>query len=101
MNKSYQIRYLSTAETDMIDIFNYIKEDNPAAAMAQLERFDKSISQLASHPFLGVIPRDERLKKLGYRVLIVDKYLVFYVVKPKTIQIRRIIHGARRYSFLF
>ena len=101
MNKSYQIRYLSTAETDMIDIFNYIKKDNPVSAMAQLERFDKSISQLVSHPFLGVIPRDERLEKLGYRMLIVDKYLVFYVVKPKIVQIRRIIHGARRYSFLF
>jgi len=100
MNKSYQIRYLSTAETDIIDIFNYIKADDPVAAKSQLERFDKSISQLASHPFLGVIPRDERLEKLGYRMLILDKYLVFYVVKPKTVQIRRIIHGARTFSFL-
>jgi hypothetical protein len=36
---------------------------------------------------------------MGYRMLVVDKYLVFYVVK-KIIQIRRVIHGARRYSFL-
>ena len=41
-----------------------------------------------------------KLKKLGYRILIVEKYLVFYVVKNKTVQIRRIIHGARRYDFL-
>jgi hypothetical protein len=37
---------------------------------------------------------------MGYRMLVVDKYLVFYVVKKKIIQIRRVIHGARRYSFL-
>jgi len=100
MSKPYDIRYLSTAEMDLIDIFEYIKKDNPDAAISQLERFDTSISQLALNPFLGVIPKDERLKRLGYRMLIVDKYLVFYVLKAKTVQIRRIIHGARRYSFL-
>jgi toxin ParE1/3/4 len=100
MTRPYDIRYLRTAERDLIDIFEYIKKDNPAAAFSQLERFDTSISQLALTPFLGTIPKDERLKRLGYRILIVDKYLVFYIVKNKTVQIRRIIHGARRYSFL-
>jgi len=100
MSKSYDIRYLSTAERDLIDIFEYIKKDNPDAAISQLEKFDTAVSQLALNPFLGSMPKDERLKRLGYRMLIVDKYLVFYVVKNKTVQIRRIIHGARRYSFL-
>jgi len=100
MSEPYEIRYLSTAENDLIDIFEYIKKDNPTAAISQLEKFDNLISQLALNPYLGVIPKDERLKKLGYRMLIVNKYLVFYVVKTETVQIRRIIHGSRRYSFL-
>lgn len=100
MSEPYEIRYLSTAENDLIDIVEYIKKDNPTAAISQLEKLDKSISQLALNPYLGVIPKDERLKKLGYRMLIVNKYLVFYVVKTETVQIRRIIHGSRRYSFL-
>jgi len=100
MSEAYEIRYLSTAEKDLIEVFEYIKKDNPTAAISQLGKFDKSISQLALNPFVGVIPRDERLKKLGYRMLIVDKYLVFYVVKTKIVQVRRIVHGARRYSFL-
>ncbi len=99
MGEPCEIRYLSTAEKDIVDGFEYIKKDNPAAAISQLKKFDKSISQLASNPFLGLIPKDERLKKLGYRMLVVDKYLVFYVVKTGTVQARRIIHGARRYSF--
>lgn len=60
-------------------------KDNPAAAISQLEKFDKSISRLASNPFLGLVTKDERLKKLGYRMAIVDKYLVYYVVKTKTV----------------
>ncbi len=100
MSKPLRIRYLTTAQEDLIDIFEYINKDNPTAAVSQLERFDESIFQLESNPFLGVIPKDERLKKLGYRMLIVGRYLVFYVVKDETVQIRRILHGARRYSFL-
>lgn len=100
MKNPYTIRYLKTAEKDLIDIFNYIKQDKPSAAVAYLERFDDSISQLASNPFIGMVPKDGRLKKLGYRILVVDKYLFFYVVKSKTVQIRRVIHGTRQYEFL-
>jgi len=100
MSKRYDIRYLRTAERDLDDIFEYIKKDNPTAAMSLLDRFDKSISNLELNPFIGVIPKDERLKRLGYRMLVVDRYLVFYVVQTQVVQIRRIIHGARRYSFL-
>ncbi len=100
MTSVHDIRYLKIAEEDLEDIFEYIKKDNPAAAMSLLDKFDKSISQLAKNPNLGVIPKDRRLKNLRYRMLIIDKYLFFYVVKKRIVQIRRIIHGARRYSFL-
>ena len=100
MSKPFKIRYLSTAENDLDEIFDYIMRDNPSAAVSLLEKFDHSISQLAINPEIGVVPKDDRLKKLGYRILIVEKYLVFYVVKVNTVQIRRIIHGSRQYSFL-
>lgn len=101
MNQPYGLRYLKTAERDLLDIFEYIKKDNPSAATSQIEKFDTAILHLALNPYMGRVPKDERLKTLAYRILIVDPYLVFYVVKTKTIQIRRIIHGARRYGFLF
>jgi len=94
------MRYLSSAQRDLFEILEYIKKDRPGAASGVMDKFDKSIGNLAASPELGIIPKDERLKRLGYRVLVVDKYLVFYVLKPKTVQIRRVIHGARRYSFL-
>ena len=100
MTKRYRIRYLRTAQKDLLEIFEYILEDKPVAALDQLERFDQSISHLASNPLLGAVPNDERLRRLGYRVLVVDKYLVFYVLKGRVLQIRRILHGARKYDFL-
>ena len=100
MSPVFTIRYLSTAQRDLVEIFEYIKKDRHEAALGLLDKFDKLIGNLAANPELGIIPKDERLKRLGYRMLVVDKYLVFYVLKPKTVQIRRVIHGARRYSFL-
>ena len=41
----------------------------------------------------------ERLQSLIELYRIGD-YLVFYVIKSKIVQIRRIIHGARNYGFL-
>jgi toxin ParE1/3/4 len=102
MSKPFEVRYLTTAVRDLEDIFDYIARDRPAAAVSLLEKFDHSISQLADFPELGVVPKDGRLKRIGYRIsmLTIENYLVFYVIKSKAIQIRRIIHGARRYSFL-
>jgi len=100
MSDPFEIRYLSTAQKDLEEIFDYIKRDNPSAALSLIERVDQAISQLALNPELGVVPKDDRLKKLGYRMLIMDNYLVFYVVKAKAVQIRRIVHGSRQYSFL-
>jgi len=100
MSDLYEIRYLPTAEADLEDIFDYIMQDNPSAAASLLQKFENAIAPLANNPHLGVSPRDDRLRKLGYRLLIIGDYLVFYVVKSRTVQIRRIIHGARNYRFL-
>jgi len=55
MTDSYKIRYLGTAEKDLIEIFEYIRRDNPSSAESQLDRFDSAIAPLTTHPFLGVI----------------------------------------------
>lgn len=100
MTDRYEIEYLPVAQEDLTEIFDYIRTDSPQAASEFVDRVDEAISQLAEFPFLGSIPRDDRLGRMGYRVLVIDRYLVFYVVMDRTVEIRRMIHGTRRYSFL-
>lgn len=95
-----KIRYLPIAQKDLLEIMAYIRSDNPAAALDLLDRFDEAIAKLGEFPYLGVVPKDHRLRLLGYRMLIVDHYLVFYVVIDDVVEIRRVIHGKRRYEFL-
>jgi toxin ParE1/3/4 len=56
---------------------------------------------LATNPHLGRIPKDAALLDLGYRYLVVQNYLIFYVVEDRTIFVHRIVHGARDYLGLF
>jgi len=102
MSKKYNIMYLPVARRDLIDIIEYIQKDNPSAALNLLNKIENTISKLEDFPLMGSVPKDSLLQYKGYRVLIIEKYLVFYVVNESDleIEIRRIIHGKRKYDFL-
>ncbi len=100
MTNKYTIRYLPIAVDDLVSIFDWIANDSTVNAGAFLKKFDHHILNLKNHPFLGRIPRDEKLKEFGYRVLIIESYLVFYMVRDKTIEIHRIIHSSRNLDVL-
>ncbi len=94
------MRFLRAAEDDLTEIITYIAAENQTAAEHLAAKIEKSISLLAGNPFLGRIPDDEHLIRLGYRFLVVLDYLIFYTVEEKTMYIYRIIHGARNYTRL-
>jgi len=96
----YRVEYLTSARRDLVDIVTYLRRDSPATAARLIDELEASIGGLARHPKPGNEPRAGRLQRLGYRILVVGDYLVFYVFKTRRVQIRRVLHGARRYSFL-
>ncbi|MFA7468317.1 MAG: type II toxin-antitoxin system RelE/ParE family toxin [Desulfotomaculaceae bacterium] len=97
----YLINITEAAEQDLADIVDYIANDNPTAALELAEKIEQSVLQLEEFPLIGAIPKNRRLTRKGYRILIVDNYLVFYVLlNNETIEIRRIISGKRDYKFL-
>jgi len=95
MANNYTLRYLPVAVDDLISIFDWIANDSPANAAAFVEKIDHRIGKLKTHPLLGHIPRDDKLKNSGYRILVIESYLVFYVIRGKTVEIHRIVHGSR------
>jgi len=98
----HQISITEAAEKDLVEIVDYIAEDNPSAALKLVEEIEQNISRLEDFPLMGVVPKNRRLTRQGYRILIVDNYLVFYVLLDDgTVEVRRIISGKRDYKFLF
>lgn len=94
MTNKYTLRYLPVAIDDLISIFDWIANDSLSIAAAFIEKLDKQVGSLKTHPLLGRIPSNDKLKNAGYRVLIIESYLVFYVVRRKTVEIHRVIHGS-------
>jgi len=94
----YQIRFLKIAEEDFTEIVSYIAADNSKAANVIETKIEENLELLSVDPLLGRIPRDEEIRKLRYRYIIVQNYIIFYTIENKTIYIYRILHSAKNYK---
>ena len=97
----YDVRLLRVAEDDLNEILSYVAADRPSAAETIGLKIEKQFTLLSKSPRLGRIPKEEELARLGYRYLVVDNYLIFYIVEEDAIIVHRILHGARDYLRLF
>ena len=100
MPTKYTLRYLPVSQDDLGEIFDFIAQDSPNRALSFVEKLDKRIGRLEQHPLLGRIPRHPKLREYGYRVLIVESYLVFYIIRGQSLEIHRVVHGSRNLDHL-
>jgi len=100
----YKILRTDKAEDQLRDIIFYIADDSGDVniALRYLDRIETAINRLQGFPESGSIPRYSILKKQGYRVVIVEKHLVFYKIneRDKTVIIYAIVDGRREYRNL-
>ena len=94
------VRVLRRAQNDLIEIRDYVRRDRPDAADRLIEKLLDAIESLEQLADRGVLPRDERLRSLDYRVLIEGEYLVFYKILRSQVRIYRVVHGRRKYGHL-
>ncbi len=78
------------AEADLIEIWQGIAADNPAAADRLLDRIDEICTRLAERPSLGPA-RPDIAPDLRY--FVVGKYLILYRKIPKGVEIVRVAHA--------
>ena len=98
--KQHSVRILRRAQNDLVEIYRYILSDRPDAADRFVGKLVDAIESLEINPARGTVPRDQRLRDLGYRVLIQGDHLVFYKVLPRQVRVYRVLHGRRRYADL-
>jgi addiction module RelE/StbE family toxin len=97
----HQINITELAEQDLNEIIDYISADSITAALQIADMIEQNIAKLEDFPLIGITPKNRRLARKGYRILIIDNYLVFYVLlNDEVVEIRRIISGKRNYKFL-
>jgi len=100
----YNIKFTLIAEVDLNQIYDYISEKlfDETAANNLMGKIETGIMRLREYPFYCSYVSDKSLKVRGYRRLIVDNYIVFYLVNEDEQQviIMRILYGARNYENL-
>ena len=95
MPNKYTLRYLPIAEEDLISILDWIAKDSPSRALKFIDKLEEKIGKLRQFPLLGRIPRNLKLREYGYRVLVVEEYLVFYIIRKKIVEVHRVIRASR------
>lgn len=103
MEKTHSIIYLPVALADLQQIVDYITLElkSPQSAQNFISRFDDAIVNLEYFPSSGAAYRGSKGLENQYRFLVVDHYLVFYIVNISTVVIHRVIYARRKLDELF
>ena len=100
----YQIMRTDKFEEQLRDIIFYIADDSGSIdiALGYLDKIETAILRLEDFPKSGSVPRYSVLRKQGYLILIVERYLVFYRTddESRTVILYAIVDGRREYRNL-
>ena len=91
---NYKIKIMQIAQDDLKTIVAHIRIDDPDDAIRMYENIKASIGRLAEFPLIGPMPLDRKIAEQGYRMIVVDPYLVFYilVMEDNTVEVHRVLH---------
>jgi toxin ParE1/3/4 len=101
---SIPVQKMAQATADLIEIADYIAEDNPEAAQAFLAAAEAAFGMIASMPSVGRAYPVQSPAAQGMRVWRVEgfeRYLILYRAVQSQIDIVRVLHGSRDIEGLF
>lgn len=99
----YKVEFLPSALNDMTEIIStFVMLGSKAGAVRIKEKMSKAALQIADFPYSGVTVPDEKISKMGFRMMVVEKYLMFYKVfdDEKKVLFYRVLNGKRNYPHL-
>ena len=86
------------AEADIGDILDYIAAQRPLTAVAVVSHIREKCELIATQPGIG----QRRPEFPGdYRSFPVQRWVIFYRIKSDTVEIHRVLDGARDIDSLF
>ncbi len=77
----YSIIRTDTADEGIRKIILYVAANfGNKVTLEKLDDIEANINKLANDPYIGINPRYPLLKRQGYKVLILEKDMVFYKI---------------------
>lgn len=97
----FKIVFSDLALNDLEEIVLYIANDSRENAIKFYDKIIGLSKKLEIFPKLGLLSPDKKMSIRGYRMLIIDKYIIFYIIQTDEIRILRVLHGSRDYPRVF
>lgn len=93
-----KVRWTRAARDDLIQIQDYIAQDNPYAALRVVDTIRERTGKLAEHPRSGRLGRVDCTREL---VISDTPYLVAYRIQGEWVDLLAVLHGSRRWPESF
>ena len=92
-----KIKWLRSAVRDLVELAQYIAQDNPSAGAKELLAVETAVERLSDNPMQG---RPSSLPGLRELVVARTPFLVPYRVTSDQIEVLAVFHGARDWKHL-
>lgn len=97
----YSLEFLPMALNDITEIVSsFLMFENKQGAIRIKEHILKAAEQIQLFPYSGIVIQDEIFAKIDFRVIVVEKYLLFYKIfeVEKKVTVYRILNGKRDFA---
>lgn len=100
MSEKYKIEYLPIAREDIHQSIYYIRKVllEPETALKMLQEIKREIYLLQEFPYMGKKFPLKSSKISEIRVIYVKNYAIFYGVKEKTVEIKRVVYAKMNFK---
>ena len=95
MPTKYVVNIGPIAEKDLEEIWSYIAADSPQAAAAFMDELFQQLRTLQTFPLRCPLIAENEDLGASYRHLLFGEYRTIFRVDVDTVEVLRVIHGAR------
>ena len=88
-----ELEWSALARVDLLEIVDYISDDNPDAAQRVRDDIETNVEKLLNFPKIGRSGRIEETRELVVRA----NYIIVYQEDAFAIQILRVLHAAQQW----
>lgn len=88
-----RVRYTASAQTDLLEAWLFIAEENPVAADRVLDIIEQEAGTLSSNPLMGRLRPELAAGARSWPTA--TPYILFYVADDEGTTVLRVLHHAR------
>jgi len=96
--EKYEVKLSPAAHRDFLGVAEHLDTLPPEEALPVYDHILTESEVLQNAPATCPYARDSQLRLRGYRVLVINEYIFFFVICGYIVNIRRILYAKKRYE---